>query len=165
MAVQVSHGSAKGKVSHQVFLCPPLFGCAYQECCIKSMQTGADRCVYCCQKGCLHEHGLCLYRVKVPALLDRLRLGFADIQIEATPRRVAVMVSQLAREQKGAQDKVRGPPAKVLPTHHPPFPLCPKLDVPKLNELISITCNPTGLLISVFPSACQGHPPSMLWGF
>ena len=62
-----------------------------------------------------------LCRVKVPALLDRLRLGFADIQIEATPRRVAVIVSQLARQQKGAQDKVRGPPAKVLPAHlHPP---------------------------------------------
>ena len=56
-----------------------------------------------------------LCRVKVPALLDRLRLGFADVQIQATPRRVAVMVSQLAGQQKGAQDKVRGPPAKVLP--------------------------------------------------
>ncbi|KAL3155346.1 hypothetical protein ABBQ38_010907 [Trebouxia sp. C0009 RCD-2024] len=52
-------------------------------------------------------------RVKVPALLDRLRLGYADIQIEATPRRVAVMVSQLARQQRGAQDQLRGPPAKV----------------------------------------------------
>ena len=54
-------------------------------------------------------------RVKVPALLEGLRLGFANIQIEGTPRRVAVMVSQLAKQQKGAQDKLRGPPAKVLP--------------------------------------------------
>ena len=71
-------------------------------------------------------------RLKVPALLEGLRLGFADIQIEATPRRVAVMVSQLAKQQKGAQDKLRGPPAKVLWTPLPQrlTPLPHHLDPP-----------------------------------
>ena len=84
------------------------------------IQKHAHKCRQVClllPQSHIHEHRVCLYRVKVPALLDRLRLGFADIQIEATPRRVAVMVSQLARQQKGAQNKVRGPPAKVMLTH------------------------------------------------
>lgn len=78
----------------------------------------------------MESMGVVLCRVKVPALLDRLRLGYADIQIEATPRRVAVMVSQLARQQRGAQDQLRGPPAKVLPCWpQPPQPT----DLPHLS--------------------------------
>jgi len=49
----------------------------------------------------------------VPALLDRLRLGHGEIQIEATPRRLALLISQLAVHQRGAENKLRGPPAKV----------------------------------------------------
>ena len=71
---------------------------------------------------------LCLCRTKVPAMLDRLRLGYEEVQIEATPRRVAVMVSHLARQQRGAEDRLRGPPAKVMvevcPLSTPLQPLC-----------------------------------------
>ncbi|DBB00083.1 TPA: hypothetical protein ACH3X1_013938 [Trebouxia sp. C0004] len=52
-------------------------------------------------------------RDRVPALLDRLRLGHGEIQIEATPRRLALLISQLAVHQRGAENKLRGPPAKV----------------------------------------------------
>ena len=97
---------------------------------------------------------MCLYRVKVPALLDRLRLGFADIQIEATPRRVAVMVSQLAKQQKGAQDKVRGPPAKVMPTHlhlicKPPPP---QHDIARPTALISVLDDLVPLFDALVPN-------------
>ena len=69
---------------------------------------------------------MCLCRTKVPALLDRLRLGYEEVQVEATPRRVAVMVSHLARQQRGAEDRLRGPPAKVIvcPLTTPFQPLC-----------------------------------------
>ena len=53
--------------------------------------------------------GVWLCRVKVPALLDRLRLGYANI-LEATPQQVAVMVLQLARQHRGAQDKLSRTP-------------------------------------------------------
>ena len=49
----------------------------------------------------------------MPALLDRLRLGHGEVQIEATPRRLALLISQLAVHQRGAENKLRGPPAKV----------------------------------------------------
>ncbi|DBA71104.1 TPA: hypothetical protein ACH3X2_011520 [Trebouxia sp. C0005] len=52
-------------------------------------------------------------RERVPALLDRLRLGHGEVQIEATPRRLALLISQLAVHQRGAENKLRGPPAKV----------------------------------------------------
>ena len=51
----------------------------------------------------------------MPALLDRLRLGHGELQIEATPRRLALLISQLAVHQRGAENKLRGPPAKVTP--------------------------------------------------
>lgn len=52
-------------------------------------------------------------REKIPALLSKLRLGFEDVQVEGTPRRLAVIISQLALQQRESQDKLRGPPAKV----------------------------------------------------
>ena len=52
-------------------------------------------------------------RLKMPALLSKLRLGCGEIQVEGTPRRLAVMVSDLALQQRASQDKLRGPPAKV----------------------------------------------------
>ena len=82
------------------------------ECICKTLSGSV--CVCLCT--ILSEHVCqCLCRTKVPALLDRLRLGYEDVRVEATPRRVAVMISRLAKQQRGAEDKLRGPPAKVLP--------------------------------------------------
>lgn len=50
---------------------------------------------------------------RVPALLDRLRLGHGGMTVEGTPRRLAVMVHELAARQSNSAEKVRGPPAKV----------------------------------------------------
>ena len=60
-----------------------------------------------------HDIGAIVYRSKIPALLSKLRLSCGDVQVEGTPRRLAVMVSQLALRQRDSQDKLRGPPAKV----------------------------------------------------
>jgi glycyl-tRNA synthetase beta subunit len=49
----------------------------------------------------------------VPALLDRLRLGHGGVAVEGTPRRLAVMVHELAARQSNSAENVRGPPAKV----------------------------------------------------
>lgn len=49
----------------------------------------------------------------MPALLDRLRLGHGGVRVEGTPRRLAVVVHQLAGRQSNAAERVRGPPAKV----------------------------------------------------
>jgi glycyl-tRNA synthetase len=51
----------------------------------------------------------------VPALLDRLRLGHGGVRVEGTPRRLAVIVHELAPRQSNSEEKVRGPPAKVSP--------------------------------------------------
>ncbi|KAI3427953.1 hypothetical protein D9Q98_006343 [Chlorella vulgaris] len=50
---------------------------------------------------------------RVPALLDRLRLGHGDVAVEGTPRRLAVVVHELAARQSNSAENVRGPPAKV----------------------------------------------------
>lgn len=52
-------------------------------------------------------------RERVPALLERLRLSHDGIRVEGTPRRLAVLVSGLAAGQPDAEEKMRGPPAKV----------------------------------------------------
>ncbi|GAB4813228.1 hypothetical protein N2152v2_000274 [Parachlorella kessleri] len=52
-------------------------------------------------------------RERVPALLDRLRLGHGGVRVEGTPRRLAVIVHELAPRQANNEEKVRGPPAKV----------------------------------------------------
>ncbi|KAK9809022.1 hypothetical protein WJX72_008075 [[Myrmecia] bisecta] len=52
-------------------------------------------------------------REKMPALLARLRLQYGSIEVEGTPRRLAVLVSGLAARQKDMPERVRGPPAKV----------------------------------------------------
>ena len=52
-------------------------------------------------------------RDRVPALLDRLRLGHGGVRVEGTPRRLAVIVQQLAGRQSSAAERLRGPPAKV----------------------------------------------------
>ena len=52
-------------------------------------------------------------RSRVPALLDRLRLGHGGVSVEGTPRRLAVIVHALAPRQSNSAEIVRGPPAKV----------------------------------------------------
>lgn len=49
----------------------------------------------------------------MPALLDRLRLGHDGVTVEGTPRRLAVVVRELAGRQSNSAEHVRGPPAKV----------------------------------------------------
>lgn len=49
----------------------------------------------------------------MPALLDRLRLGHGGVRVEGTPRRLAVIVHELAGRQSNSAENVRGPPAKV----------------------------------------------------
>ena len=49
----------------------------------------------------------------MPELLSRLRLQHAGIRVQGTPRRLAVLVASLACQQPDAEDRVRGPPAKV----------------------------------------------------
>jgi glycyl-tRNA synthetase len=46
-------------------------------------------------------------------LLQRLRLSHSGVSVEGTPRRVAVLVSGLAARQTDAENRMRGPPAKV----------------------------------------------------
>jgi Glycyl-tRNA synthetase beta subunit len=54
-------------------------------------------------------------RASVPALLQKLRLNHGDVQVESTPRRLAVIVKDLAASQQDVEDRVRGPPVKVCP--------------------------------------------------
>jgi glycyl-tRNA synthetase beta subunit len=46
-------------------------------------------------------------------LLQRLRLSHGGVSVEGTPRRLAVLVSDLAAKQTDAESRMRGPPAKV----------------------------------------------------
>ncbi|PRW56476.1 Glycine-tRNA ligase chloroplastic mitochondrial [Chlorella sorokiniana] len=50
---------------------------------------------------------------RVPALLDRLRLGHGGVTVEGTPRRLAVVVHELDARQSNSAERVRGPNAKV----------------------------------------------------
>lgn len=52
-------------------------------------------------------------RDSVPRMLDDLRLGHGGLVIEATPRRVAVLVHALSPRQSPSETIVRGPPVKV----------------------------------------------------
>ena len=49
----------------------------------------------------------------MPGVLERLRLTHGGISVEGTPRRLAVTVADLAARQPDAEDRLRGPPAKV----------------------------------------------------
>lgn len=70
----------------------------------------------------LASHLLC--RDRVPTLLDKLRLGHGGVRVEGTPRRLAVIVHQLAGRQSNSEEKVRGPPAKVSPVSQTQHLLC-----------------------------------------
>ena len=52
-------------------------------------------------------------RDRLPALLDRLRLGHGGVKVEGTPRRLTAVVHQLAARQSNSADTVRGPPVKA----------------------------------------------------
>ena len=50
-------------------------------------------------------------RTNVPQFLDEMRLGYDRIEVRATPRRLAVIVHQLANFQSDLEMEVKGPPA------------------------------------------------------
>lgn len=52
-------------------------------------------------------------REKFPALLKKLRLEHGAVRVEGTPRRLAVLVSDLVPRQPDVEEAVKGPPAKV----------------------------------------------------
>jgi glycyl-tRNA synthetase len=52
-------------------------------------------------------------RIAVPSLLDELRLSHGEIRVLGTPRRLAVLVKNLAPRQADVEQWVKGPPAKV----------------------------------------------------
>lgn len=52
-------------------------------------------------------------RERVPALLSKLRLQHGAVEVHGTPRRLAVLVHDLAPAQTPQESKVRGPPAKA----------------------------------------------------
>ena len=52
-------------------------------------------------------------RERVPALLDELRLEHGPVIVEGTPRRLAVVVEELAPRQRDEERIVRGPPVRV----------------------------------------------------
>ncbi len=60
-----------------------------------------------------HTHTTPIHRDALPGLLTRLRLQHGDIQVVATPRRVAVVVDALAAKQPDVEERIRGPPVKV----------------------------------------------------
>jgi glycyl-tRNA synthetase len=52
-------------------------------------------------------------RQSLPALLDRLRLAHGEVRVHGTPRRLAVVVEDVASRQPDLEQVVKGPPAKV----------------------------------------------------
>ncbi|MCP5094267.1 MAG: glycine--tRNA ligase subunit beta [Chloroflexi bacterium] len=56
------------------------------------------------------ESALRQLKTKVPELLERLRLTYTQIDIEGTPRRLAVIVHRLVGHQQAIEQVVKGPP-------------------------------------------------------
>ncbi|CAD7695289.1 unnamed protein product [Ostreobium quekettii] len=52
-------------------------------------------------------------KVKVQNMLKRVRLRHEGVEVEGTPRRLAVLVKALAAHQAVSEEKMKGPPAKV----------------------------------------------------
>lgn len=52
-------------------------------------------------------------RAAVPELLDDLRLAHGPVCVRGTPRRLAVLVEEVAPRQTDVEEMVKGPPAKV----------------------------------------------------
>lgn len=57
------------------------------------------------------DSALAQLRARVPALLDDLRLEHGEVKVEGTPRRLVVLVDQLAERQPDRTNVVKGPPA------------------------------------------------------
>ncbi len=58
------------------------------------------------------QAGIAQLSQKVPDLLDKLRLTYAQVTVDGTPRRLAVTVHQLAPRQTDLEEVVNGPPAE-----------------------------------------------------
>ena len=52
----------------------------------------------------------------MPQLLRKLKLSHGRVKVESTPRRLAVIVERVQAKQEDAEERVRGPPAKVRQT-------------------------------------------------
>ncbi len=50
-------------------------------------------------------------RGRLPELLDELRLSYERLEVRGTPRRLAVIIQQLASRQSNLESEVKGPPA------------------------------------------------------
>jgi len=59
------------------------------------------------------DHALAQLEGMVPEALEEARLDYKGLQILGTPRRVAVVVGELAPRQRPVEEEVKGPPAKV----------------------------------------------------
>ncbi len=57
------------------------------------------------------EDAMSQLRQNVPALLEALRLGYGEINIYGTPRRIVIYVENLAPTQSNLEELVKGPPA------------------------------------------------------
>jgi glycyl-tRNA synthetase len=57
------------------------------------------------------DSALAHLRERTPVLLDELRLSHGELRIQATPRRLAVFVADLAPRQTDREELVKGPPA------------------------------------------------------
>ena len=49
----------------------------------------------------------------MPQLLRKLKLSHGQVKVESTPRRLTVIVETVQAKQEDAEERVRGPPAKV----------------------------------------------------
>jgi glycyl-tRNA synthetase len=58
------------------------------------------------------DSALSQLRDRVPAWLDELRLEHGPVRVDATPRRLTVMVSDLVPRQPDKEELVKGPPAE-----------------------------------------------------
>lgn len=61
-----------------------------------------------------HHNMKVICREKVPTFLKGLNLGYSDLQIHSTPRRLIISAQDLAGRQPDSEERIRGPPAKVL---------------------------------------------------
>jgi glycyl-tRNA synthetase beta subunit len=52
-------------------------------------------------------------RASVPALLCRLRLSHGPVRVCGTPRRLCVLVPEVAGRQEDKEEELRGPPARA----------------------------------------------------
>lgn len=82
-----------------------------ERCCCVVCSTIAVLGVVLCSEYLVMCH--CTHRDAVPALLARLRLSHGTVEVHGTPRRVAVLIANLAAKQPDAEERVRGPPAKA----------------------------------------------------